>query len=207
MDLVLPAESTKLFFKGEVERAMVNQHVKALPETTYHLVELLSRFAESYQRMVEGKRPGVEGKKPAKINPNEPLGVAMVKALDACDGDQRLIFRQVGDFALFIAGFFSDSLRRSLVDVDYYLMLGHFSYLSLSALHDESKAQTYRELGSKISAFAEVLEEVSEGFCLNYSDQLRLWEKYARTGSPRVARKLEAMGLDPRLCISTDKIQ
>ena len=41
---------------------------------------------------------------------------------------QRASLKQIGDVSLFVSGFFSDSLRRKLVDVDYYVSIGGVAY-------------------------------------------------------------------------------
>ena len=45
--------------------------------------------------------------------------------------EQRARLRYLGDFSLFTSGFFSDSLSRRAVDVDYYVSMGEFAYGSL----------------------------------------------------------------------------
>ena len=51
-------------------------------------------------------------------------GVRLARALDGGGAEQRASLKQIGDVSLFISGFFSDSLRRKLVDVDYYVSIG-----------------------------------------------------------------------------------
>mgnify|MGYP002137355912 CR=1 FL=1 len=60
--------------------------------------------------------------------------------------------RAMGDFSLYIAGFFSDSLKRKLVDVDYYIGMGGAAYENAARLEDKKhRAQVLLELSKKYS--------------------------------------------------------
>ena len=50
----------------------------------------------------------------------------------AAASEQRARLRNLGDFSLFMSGFFPDSFRRRVVDVDYYVSMGEYAYGSLS---------------------------------------------------------------------------
>ena len=52
----------------------------------------------------------------------------------------------------FVSGFFSDSLCRSAVDVDYYASLGGYAYQQLSTLDSGSLAPAFDELGRRFLA-------------------------------------------------------
>ena len=57
--------------------------------------------------------------------------------------------RQIGDVSLFISGFFSDSLRRKLVDVDYYVSIGGYAYNALSRVETDTFSPVFAELATK----------------------------------------------------------
>jgi hypothetical protein len=128
---------------------------------------------------------------------DEALGVRLVKALAAEGAKQRDELRHVGDLSLFISGFFSDSLNRRLVDVDYYIQLGEHAYASL-ARRDGRFGDVFDELSGKFVAFVDVLSEVSEHSAItSNSDLLRLYEKWLRTKSRRSGDLLVARGIVP----------
>jgi hypothetical protein len=128
---------------------------------------------------------------------NEALGVRLVRALQSGGTDQRTGLKQVGDVSLFISGFFSDSLRRRLVDVDYYVSLGGYAYGSLGATPDVL-SPIFCELSEKFIAFVDVLSDVSERTALTSdTDLLRLYEKWVRTGSRRNGDLLAEKGIVP----------
>ena len=99
---------------------------------------------------------------------------------------QRANLKQIGDFSLFISGFFADSLHRKLVDVDYYVSIGGTAYTALSRYETDTFSPVFAELAEKFIRFVDVLSEVSEraSLCSN-ADLLRLYERWLKTGSRR----------------------
>jgi hypothetical protein len=182
--LVLRSESPTEYFRELVESAMQHQHLDAHELTSFYVVNLLTGFIHLE------RSPGAD---------DQPLGVKLVKAMQAAGMAQRDALRQVGDVSLFISGFFADSLSRSLVDVDYYIQLGERAYGSL-AHHGpgNSFGDVFEELSEKFAGFVDVLSEVSERTSLtSNTDLLRLYEKWQRTGSRRSGDLLAARGIVP----------
>ena len=183
---LLKTQSSLEFFKERVEAACERQKLVPQPLTSYYLVSLLDEFTHL------GRGPSVG----AMIS-NEPLGVRLAKALQSGGVDQRTGLKQVGDLSLFISGFFSDSLRRRLVDVDYYATLGGYAYGSLGATSDVL-SPIFAELAEKFSSFVDVLTDISERTSLTSdSDLLRIYEKWLRTGSRRNGDLLVEKGIVP----------
>src|SRR5262249_60175610 len=114
------------------------------------------------------------------------LGVRLARAVDGGGVQQRASLKEIGDVSLFVSGFFSDSLTRKLVDVDYYVAIGGSAYNALSRVETETFSPVFAELGTKFIGFVDVLAEVSErSSCTSNADLLRLYEKWLKTGSPR----------------------
>jgi hypothetical protein len=181
-------ESPAEYFKELVETAMAHQHIAVRDLTSFYLVNLLTGFVHF-------------DRSPAAVD--EPLGIRFARALQAGGNARRDGLREVGDLSLFISGFFSDSLARSLVDVDYYIQLGECAYGSLARRGDAALADVFDELAAKFSAFVDVLGEVSERSALSSnSDVLRLYEKWIRTGSRRSGDLLVERGIVPNCSIS-----
>lgn len=111
--------------------------------------------------------------------------------------------RNLGDRALFVAGFFGDSLTRSVVDLDYYGDVGRAAYANLAeSLHCEVREPAwtglYTELASRFDQFVEVLSAVGDrsGRVAN-ENLLRIYERYLRTGSERDRARLVRLGQVP----------
>ena len=186
---LVQARSAEEFFRDEVEAACRRQSLRPQPVTEYYVVRLLSAFAR-----------GDSG--PAQtLASNDALGVMLVRALNSGGSRQRIELQHVGDVALFISGFFSDSLRGSLVDIDYYMSLGGRAYASLGAI-DHALSPAFAELSEKFGEFVDVLADVSDHTSLaGKQDLLRVYERWVRTGSRRDGDLLVERGLAPNRAI------
>ena len=186
-----PAE----YFKELIESALARRHVHAGEFTSYYLVNLLCEFVRPDARRVFA-------------DDGEPLAIRLTRALQSGGPEQRARLRSVGDFSLFMSGFFADSLRRRTVDVDYYVSMGEYAYGSLSRHDEDAFADVFGELAQKFVGFTDVLAEVSEQTALtSSSDLLRIYEKWLRTGSVREGQKLVDRGIVPNVSIGKQFIQ
>ena len=185
-----PAE----YFHGVVAGAISSLNVVASEHAQSYLVNLLSHFM-----VADNFFPTHADGKPASTL-TEQLGIA----LEETRPEQRALrLRQLGDFSLYVAGFFTDSLSRKLVDVDYYIGMGGAAYENVARLEEKrARAVLFEELGGKFSQFVDVLAQVSEetGFQPdNSQDLLRIYDLWAKTGSERLARQLAKAGIVPQL--------
>ena len=133
-----------------------------------------------------------------------PLALMMADAVDATSLQQRsLSLQRIGDVALFIAGFFADSLANNVVDLDYYINMGGNAYGSLSdevrgTSRGRALGDVYQELARKFQALVDVLNEVRDGARHSSDlDLLRTYEIWLRTGSKRAASLLKQNGVVP----------
>jgi hypothetical protein len=109
---------------------------------------------------------------------------------------QRELLRKLGDRSLYISGFFSESLSRSLVDVDYYYAMGSTAYSTLANHSEASLRSVFTEISERFIEFVEVLNVIShDSFVKTDQGILRLYETYLRTGSNLAKEKLEALGV------------
>jgi hypothetical protein len=187
-------ESPAEYFRELVESALERQKLAVQDLTSFYVVNLLAGFVHL------DRSPGA--------GPDEALGVRLMNALQSAGFVQRDGLRRVGDTSLFISGFFSDSLNRSLVDVDYYIQLGERAYGSLARHRDQDFGEVFDELATNFAALADVLTEVSEqsGLTSN-TDVLRLYEKWLRTGSQRCGDLLVARGIITLVAAATRFVQ
>jgi hypothetical protein len=182
---VFQRESAVEYFKDLVDRALTHQGVATQELTSYYVVQLLAGFLQQPENLDEG-----------------PLSVRLVQALESGGMRQRASLKQIGDLSLFIAGFFSESLNRKMVDVDYYATIGGRAYHALSRVETDTFSPVFAELGSKFVDFVDVLSEVSERTsCATNVDLLRLYEKWIKTGSRRSGQLLVERGVVPNASI------
>ena len=116
--------------------------------------------------------------------------------------------KHIGDASLFISGFFSDSLRRKIVDVDYYVQIGAVAYTALSRREADTFSPVFAELARKFVHFVDVLSEVSErSACNSNADVLRIYERWLKTGSPSSGRLLVKRGVVPNVSLRRTRVQ
>ena len=196
MDQPLLREQTPAeYFKELVESALARQHLQAGDLTTYYLVNLLCQYVR------------LDAKTGADDH-SEPLAFRLKRALESGGTEQRLRLRRLGDVSLFVSGFFSDSLQRRAVDIDYYVSMGEYAYGSLSRRDEDTFAEVFGELARRFVGYVDVLSEVSERTALTSgTDVMRLYEKWLRTGSPRTGQQLVDRGIVPNTSIGKRFVQ
>jgi hypothetical protein len=176
-------ESALEFFKEEVEGAMVRQNLKTSEWTAYYVVRLLAGYVAAGQ---------------GAAFDNQPLGVRLAHALQSEGAAQREGLRSVGDASLFVAGFFSDSLNRRLVDSDYYIALGANAYGRLADDDHDAFADVFGEMSDKFVPLVDVLSDISVRASMSSNRELlRLYDRWLRTGSRRDESLLAERGLVP----------
>jgi hypothetical protein len=174
------------FFREQLEKAMDHQRVSTSAFTEYYLVNLLARAIG--RSMVQGDGGADE----------TPLALLYVEAVRASRAERARLLQSLGDQALFLSGFFADSLSRRLVDLDYCRSLGGFAYARLSREAAGSVAPVFEELAARFVEFSDLLQEVSETTRLTtVQSVVRLYERWQQTGSKRAAQLLQAQGIAP----------
>ena len=192
MDVTL-ATSVDAFFHEMVTEALDEADLGASEPAGWYLVNLLGDFTRT--RLTD-----------------DPLGVKLVEAtVDA--GDRMKKLKEVGDTSLYVAGYFTESLSRSLVDVEYYVGLGQSAYGQLSRqLGGNSNAgggsisEVYGELAEKFPQFVDVLMAVRRRVDYSTTDVTKLYEIWLRTRDEWVEKRLRQAGLivgtgDPGLLV------
>ena len=191
---VLSSQSIRDYFRELLQRAIENQRAQVQPFTELYLVNLLHEYLGSEALYVQ-EDDGSWQKK--------PLAFLLKEALEE-EGPARIkLLRRLGDTSLFVSGFFPDSLagRSSLVDVDYYISMGGRAYDAVGAITARRTAErgVWTELSDKFRLLVDLLNEVSERtLASSNSGLLRLYERWAKTGSTRLANVLAQQGVVPR---------
>ena len=182
-------ESPMEFFKEQLERAMEHQKVSTSAFTEHYLVSLLAGCVRG--DTLPAPDPGYD---------EMPLALLYVRALQASRYERARLLRAMGDTALFVSGFFADSLGRKLVDLAYYRSMGGHAYARLGREErsDAYGPAVFLELAGRFTEFADLLSEVSESSRLASNRSiLALYERWIQTGSRRAASLLAERGITP----------
>jgi hypothetical protein len=202
MDVTLAA-SVDEFFHEVVSEALSAVDLDASEPAGWYLVGLLGEFTT------------------ARVS-DEPLGMKLAAAGHSPEQRVRTL-KEVGDTSLYVAGFFAESLTRSLVDIDYYVGLGQAAYSQLArslgpgsprssipphahpgvlprpAKPRSSIGEVYEELAAKFPQFVDVLAAVRKRVTIAElnatSDTSRLYEIWLRTRDEWVEKKLKQAGM------------
>ena len=189
------------YFKDSITDALHNQNLDVDDHTVYYVVNLLTHFTSTEELFDDQSPDGLHIK---------PLALMFADALETASTKERTaILRRLGDVSLYISGFFSGSLSRKIIDIDYYIGMGGNAYGSLAdavrgTIQGEVFSQIFRELATKFESFVDVLSEVSEQSNIgNNQDILRLYNMWIRTGSKRAHEKLSELGIQPMTGVKT----
>ncbi len=178
------------FFHQEVSEARTHLGIELSQHAEYYLVNLLCEFT----RAGDSPAPG-----------DEPLALLYQRALEAGVADRMRILKDLGDLALYVAGFFVEFVERSLVDLDYYISMGGSAYHNVSDLVGAQRggghlAELFRQLARRFTVLVDLLREVSDrarAEKLRDRDLVRLYERWLRTRSERVRKLLIDAGVIP----------
>ena len=180
------------FFREQLGKAMEHQRVSTSAFTEYYLVNLLAACVRGDH--LPAAEPGYD---------EMPLALLYARALDSSHFERARLLRAMGDMALFVSGFFADSLGRKRVDLGYYRCMGGYAYARLSQEEDALGLlqSVFSELAGRFIQFADVLSEVSETSHLTSNvSVVRLYERWLQTGSARAATLLAEKGIAPVRC-------
>lgn len=185
MEKLVRSESSFEYFKELVERAMARQGVASSDMSSFYLVQLLDDFVAFDRKCAE-----------MEIDQQTPLAELLCDALSSAGSRRFTLLKFTGDLSLFISGFFTDSIARQRVDLDYYVRLGGYAYGGAARFSPGDVAVVFEELARKFPRFVDVLNEVSEeSAVIENSGILRLYERWLQTGSRRSEALLRREGI------------
>jgi hypothetical protein len=183
---ILVGKSAQEWFREMVADTLATRRLKVQEVTEFYLVNLLAGFLEKERLYVEEEDGTVRA---------EPLALILLRALQADRRTRAATLRRLGDTALFVSGFFGDSLARTNVDVGYYISMGERAYGSLAET-ERGLDDLYGELASRFGQFVDLFAEIAELSDLRSNRGLvRLYERFLATRDERVARRLRDRGV------------
>jgi hypothetical protein len=187
---IVTGTTLREYFKDMVGTAIENQKITVAPPTEFYVVNLLAEFLDAgnlFRAEGDGSRD------------EEPLAFILKRAQEQQGFERVRELKRLGDTSLYISGYWGDSLGHKLVDVDYYVSMGGRAYGALSEMfHGDSIASLYEELSAQFLSLVDLLSEVSDRTAVRTNQGLvKLYERYVKTGSERVARLLSERGVLP----------
>jgi hypothetical protein len=191
---IVAAQSVSEFFVEAVDDAIRVRGVNVTDGATRYLVALLADYAHPDRRAGEAL--------------DRPLTLLFDEAVHATDPAERFErLRTLGDGVLYGCGFFGEHFAARGVDPKYIRGLGTRSYeaagsiLSRGASDESSGPDLFAELANKFDGFVEVLTDVADATIAMGTETsrglLKVYERWLRTGSERLAGALTARGVVP----------
>lgn len=173
------------FFQGRVDEARNQQGVELSEDSTRYLAQLL---------VARQRQQGDRADTLAELHLEAARAERLQEAMH--------LYRQLGDRALYTAGYFPESLSRKAVGVEYYADMGGSAYHRVSTLgggwvlKDDPWTAMFGELARHFRECIQVLGEVAERNLAEGSDDIvGLYERWLATGSPAIERRLRELGL------------
>lgn len=121
--IILETNLKGYFFDGL--NSLNKKSLCPVPESViYYSSDVLDKFALSHNFFEIS-----EGKVREKI-----LGMKLLEASQLTREEQRKAYKEVGDMALLVCGYFVESTQKKLVDAQYYAQLGKMAYGHLNSV-------------------------------------------------------------------------
>ncbi len=171
------------FFNEMVDEALLQRKLRTIPMVSTYLVELLEFYTISEN--LEIKQTLAE------------MFLTAIQEESTSIKTEKL--KRLGDMSLYISGFFGDSLKRKVVDIDYYADIGGRAYdLLAREVREDIYSMVYGEISNRFLDFVDVLTVISQkSFVQSNEDLLRLYDRYVTTGSELAREQLLEKGLLP----------
>ncbi|HEY4012341.1 MAG TPA: hypothetical protein VGM06_03320 [Polyangiaceae bacterium] len=189
---IVAAQSVSGFFGEVVEDALRTRRVDATDGAARYLVGLLADYAHPDNRAGETLE--------------RPVTLLLDEALHAPDPAERFErLRVIGDGVLYGCGFFADHFEARGVDVKYMCAVGTRAYGSASSMlrrhADDGGPDLFAELAGNFQVFVDVVADVADATITmgidNSRGLVKVYERWLRRGSERLAATLASRGLVP----------
>lgn len=180
------------YFGSVVDDALRSRNIKASLAASQYVVGVLCEFA----------RPSEE----VESAFTRPLTFQLRDALEAPFSERFRRLRALGDSVLYAVGFFGGHIELRGIDRRYVMHVGSSAYSNAAAmLHVPGRTEQHGvlgELATKFGEFVDVLTDIAEGAtAMGTRDErgvVKLYERWLRTGSSRIADELGARGIIPK---------
>ncbi len=121
--IILSTNLKGFFYDGLSE--LNKKSLCPVPESIiFYSSDVLDKFALSEMYFETS-----EGKLREKI-----LGIKLLEATQQTRDVQKRVYKEVGDMSLLICGFFSESVNKKIIDIQYYGQIGRMAYSHLNTV-------------------------------------------------------------------------
>lgn len=181
---VMPASNLFDHFHECVDDVIDREGFEITDDTRLYLASLLAERARS-------DRPKA---------PETTLAELHGRAAHARPGEQAAAYRELGDRALYLLGYFRESLSRRIVGPTYYASMGAAAYhrtdVVLKAWFADAFGPVFTELAHGFDDCVCIVEGVRKSQAGDHPDpMIRLYQRWVETGSEEVRARLMSRGL------------
>lgn len=188
---IIAADSVSGFFQEVVDDAMKSRRVDAPDGVRSYIVSLLADYAHPDQR--------------AGATLQRPLAFLLDEALHTPEPAERFErLRCLGDGVLYACGFFLDHFEARGLDQRYLFGIGTKAYGAAGSMlraPAEAEEDLFGELARRFGVFVDVLCDVKDTTLAmgtgTPQELLKVYERWLKTGSERLATALTTHGLVP----------
>jgi len=191
---IVASASVHEFFAESVDEALRARAVDASSGARAYLIGVLEDQAQPERRVDQDL--------------DRPLALLLADAVAMPKPAERFErLRRLGDAVLYAAGFFRGHFGARGVDEGYVVRMGREAYGRARSMIVAGGAQgaehgdVFGELADGFPDFVHVFEDVADGSqtlgATSPEGVLRLYERWLRTGSDRLANSLGAQGISP----------
>lgn len=181
------------FFKEEFDKARSSLKCQVPLEVEFYVVNLLCEFIDpkAFDRAFNCQDQGSFLER--------PLALVLKDAVEAPEFQRVQILRRLGDVSLYLSGFFQDYFNRKTFDIGYYVEIGTSAYSQVADLQkqvsEHGKASPFSDLSKDFLKLVDVLAQISDASSTKTLDTLTLYDRWVRSGSPRLLSILESQGV------------
>lgn len=187
-----------LFFYDAIKKAQTKQSIQLSENVEYYLVQLLMNFIRADEQN----------------SLTDCLIIMVKKALEGLPNERIVLYKKIGDIALYVCGFHQDYFANKSYDIKYYISMGSAAYKNLSNLmlgrstYQNTMAQIYHDMSSHFLNAIEILLHISENMHHNGHQRstLNIYDAWLNTESKKLCQDLLDRGIIPTK-IGAKKIQ
>lgn len=189
---IIENRSIREFFEERLDEVVSENPVSINDLTRSYLVGLLTEYVRSDVAFSL-----------SRDDPEMPLSVKFLQTSGKGTREKVRNYKLIGDFCLFLSGFFSDFIQQKLADQNFYITIGSRAYSnvesslkSATSLSEESFIPVFRELSEKFPDLVDLCMDMSERMQpMTGRNIISIYEKYLLYRSKRYEKILKEAGI------------